>query len=374
MQISLVRPKGIKKEDMLKMSQDAARVCYSEKDFDDIEEEEKNEGLMEHIMKNGHHSQFEHVNLTFYFKEIPKAFAMLLNNEKQYATSEKSARYTQMRFDDPSQKERYGVWKERLKGEIEKIYPKSGNPEKRAEKIRKLCLENARYMTSVFTPCKMLHTINLRQLNFLVHGLERYSEDFSKSPFHRKLESSIGEFISQTKDYRIDLLKNQTDRRLSLFSDRNFEEHFGDVYSTSYRISFAGLAQAQRHRTISYNVLGGYGLNAPLGFFIPPIIRSDDALRKDWLDDLKEISKTDFPQAQLIKVNERGRMEDFRSKALLRLCGHAQYEIMENTKMTADRYSAHMPEVKGWISTKCSQGFKCEDPCMLGKKGIERIV
>ena len=57
------------------------------------------------------------------FEEIPKILAMILNNEKIYNTSEKSARYTHM---EPSEDEKalYEKWIEIYKTEISKKYPK----------------------------------------------------------------------------------------------------------------------------------------------------------------------------------------------------------------------------------------------------------
>lgn len=82
-----------------------------------------NQGLMDRMLNSGHHSVFEHVNFTFYFKKIPKMLAMVFNNEKQYSTSEKSARYTQMKGIPKKQRELYDKWMEILIPEIDKTYP-----------------------------------------------------------------------------------------------------------------------------------------------------------------------------------------------------------------------------------------------------------
>jgi len=138
-------------------------------------------------------------------------------------------------------------------------------------------------------------------------------------------------------------------------------------------MSFAGLAQAQRHRTISYNMLTP-GEHADYGFYVPEIV-NNNMLMNEWFEDLKEVSKKDFPQAQMVYVRERGNLEDFRSKMILRLCGHAQHEIMLNTGDTAEKYSKHVPEIANWIKPKCQQGMKCSGNCVwTGKKALERIV
>lgn len=325
-------------EEMLRFSQDCARVCYYEGDYEELRKEKSKEKLVQRLIKLGHHSIFEHVNLTFYMNGLPKMLAMVLNNEKQYATSEKSARYTQMSEIDEFQKEKYGKWMNILIPEIDKVFPNLKDKSERKKSIKKLAQENARYMTSVFTPTKMVHTINLRQLNFLQYEFDdfikkyEYSDEILKS----RLTSSMKEFLRQTNFLKIDGLKNQTDRHLSLFNDKKVKEHFGDVYSTNYLLSFAGVAQAQRHRTINYHISDGIQQGAKFGFFIPDVLSEE--LKSEWVKDLKEIAEYDIPQAQLIRVNERGIKEDFKSKRILRECGHAQYEIMKNTLGTSWKY------------------------------------
>ncbi len=290
---------------------------------------------------------------------------------------------------EPKQKIVYDKWIEILKPKIDRIYPQMDNAESRKNNIQKLAQENARYMTSVFTPTKMGHTINLRQLNHLISKFENYYEENknSESPLMNKIAQSMKDFVDQTKErWFIEGLQNQTDRDLSLFNSSKLEknqvysttinEHFADSYVTSYKLSLAGLAQAHRHRTINYNILNGAELKAPLGVFIPRIIRYDSDLMREWKEDLYGIAETDYPQAQLVAVAERGIIEDFRSKALLRMCGHAQAEIMENTHETAKKYFQYIDTFgKNALKPKCQQGIKCPSNCVwTGKKALERLV
>jgi thymidylate synthase ThyX len=361
-------------EEMKKLAQVAARICYSDKDIDGLDEEAYNSDLVDgRLLSSGHHSPFEHSHLTFYMK-VPKILAMVLNNERQYVTSEKSARFTIMKDMAPVQKELYDGWMKRIIPAISLIYPSMIDSGARDIAVKKLAQENARYITSVFTPTKMLHTINLRQLNFILNEFGSYvkSKSSSNNPFERKLSETMQEFLEQTLSLKIEGLENRTDRHLSIFNFEDSTNTFRDVYSTEYFMSFAGLAQAHRHRTISYNALTPE--DEPLGFYTPNIIKHMGE-EENWLSDLEEISQNDYPQAQLLIVRERGNIEDFRSKCLLRLCGHAQHEIMLNTKETAEIYSKKVPKVKGWTAPKCVQGFMCKEPCIwTGKKALERIV
>lgn len=361
-----------------RFSQTCAKTCYEQGNFDELQNEPLNKKFIQGLLDRGHHSVFEHMYFTFNMIGLPKALAMVLNNEKQYTTSEKSARYTVMEDIEPIQREKYDKWMSILTPRIEKVYP---DIKGRERAIRKLAQENARYMTSVFTPTKMIHTINWRQLNFLIQCFSEFEQgrQYCGKEFAERLIPWTKEFSKQLSGLKIEGMENQTDRHLSLFLGRKVEEHFGDVYSTSYSISFAGLAQEHRHRTINYHISGGTlqkkELGQHYGFFVPKIISEKYSLLKKWTNDLAEIAENDFPQAQFLKVNERGIIEDFRSKALLRMCGHAQYEIMKQTLSIAEAYKQYQQENTNALKPKCLQGITCPEPCVWGgKKALERIV
>ena len=339
--------------------------------------EEFNEKLIDdRVIPSKHHSVFEHIWFNFYLEGIPKIGAMILNNEKQYVTSEKSARYTQMIEVEPVQKELYNKWMEMLIPEIDKIYPSLSNSDTRKENITKLAQENARYMTSVFTPTNMTYTANLRQLNFLLRQFEKSSVSNISLDLEERIVPMLNEFARKIDSLKIPGLEyKDDDKGISLFDERNVEEHFGDVYSTKYLMSFASLAQAQRHRTISYHISDRIKLNSLFGFFIPKIV-SSTGLENEWIQDLEKIAKTDFPQAQLLAVNERGIIEHFREKAIERICGQAQYETMRNTVETAEKFSQYQKEYgDNSCGPKCLQGKKCNSPCIWGgEKATTRLI
>jgi thymidylate synthase ThyX len=211
--------------EFLKFAQDCARVCYSDKDWEALQEEAFNSGLIDkRILPSGHHSVFEHMNLTFYFDGMPKALVMAFNNEKQYATSEKSARYTQMDAIEPTQQQLYDKWMGIFGPKIEQAAPESQFPKlyqagsDGKTTAQKLAQENARYMTSVFTPTQMVHTLNLRQLNFLMNQFDRFGRENEDNTFNQRLADSMTEFNNQAYPlFGVPKLENQTDRHLSLF-------------------------------------------------------------------------------------------------------------------------------------------------------------
>ena len=76
------------------LSGKAAGVCYMPSTFDELLKEDKvktNKRVLQ-TKESGHHSVFDHNNITLYLDSVPKILAMIINNEKQYTTSEKSAR------------------------------------------------------------------------------------------------------------------------------------------------------------------------------------------------------------------------------------------------------------------------------------------
>lgn len=366
---STSREKTLTTDALKRFTQNFARVCYSQYDWNELLKEEFNQGLIDgRVLPSKHHSVFEHISLNFYLEGIPKIGAMILNNEKQYVTSEKSARYTQMKELEPRQKELYDKWMNILIPEIDKVYPKLKDADARNGAIKKLAQENARYMTSVFTPTKMAYTINLRQLNFLINEFEKGQVPYS-GDLEKKLIPVLQDFASQTDALKIQGLEHKLDKKLSLFSNRQVEEHFGDTYSTSYSMSFASLAQAHRHRTINYHISDGTQLGAQKGFFVPGLIQ-ESSLQEEWLQDLESVAQNDFPQAQLLEVNERGILEDFRLKVTERICGHAQYETMKNTLNTANKYAQYKEEFGDFYNKpKCAESSdSCNGTCVWGKR------
>ena len=82
------------KNEFNKLSGEFAGICYMSGTLQEIIAQplEKKLARAQKAKENGHHSIFDHECITLYLKDVPKLFAMLLNNEKVYATSEKSAR------------------------------------------------------------------------------------------------------------------------------------------------------------------------------------------------------------------------------------------------------------------------------------------
>ena len=360
------------KEEAINFGGKSAGICYMPDDIETLfsEPEEKTLRRANMTLNSGHHSVFDHTTYNFALEGIPKILAMILNNEKMYTTSEKSARYTKMK---PSEREKklYEKWIEIYKNEISKQYPEID--EKRA---KKLAQENARYLISVFTPATtMEYTVSLRQLNYIVHWFEDYIKNEEDNSFNKMLKPYLQEFIDNVSEYTIpELNTDAKNRKISLFDSRTSrKEEFGENYCTTYFGTFAQLAQNQRHRTLQCQMRL---LDEPK-FFIPKIIEDNEDLKTEWLKDINSLSDL-YPQGMLIQINERGTAENFILKCQERVCGCAQLEIMDQTidimkkyvEATKDSneeiYNLLLPYSKG---ARCTYpGFKCTAPCIWGAK------
>lgn len=358
------------KELFTKLGGRLAGICYMPHNFEALESESEEKTLRRaNLTKtSGHHSVFEHSFITLYLEDVPKLFAMLLNNERAYTTSEKSARYTKMSVSG-IEKELYEKWFNILQKEIEKKY--GDQPYFTEKRIAKLAQENARYFLSVFTPTSLAYTCSFRQLNYLYGWMKRIDE--FASPLFKKLKPQAEQFCEYLESMNLvdqDLVKGGNERFFSIENKKFRKEFFSDCYSTSYEGSFSSFAQAQRHRTLIYELKQ----IEPPKYFVPKIINNDEKLRSEWLQDMSKVEAL-TPQAQLVEIFERGTPENFLLKARERLCTTAQLEIMEQTKNTLQKYAKTADdeeirrEMQKHNGARCTSGYKCTEPCAF-KDGI----
>ena len=359
------------KDEAVDFSGKSAGICYLPDTVETLfaEAPEKTQRRADGNIKSGHHSVFGHPTYNLCLEGIPKILAMILNNEKIYNTSEKSARYTHME-PSPQEKELYEKWIEIFKEQILTQYPKF--EDKRA---LKLAQENARYLISVFTPATVMeYTVNFGQLNYIINWAKDYIKNAEENAFSIKLKETFKEFLATMPDLEIEGLDSRNkNRNFSLFAKRkNRNEEFGENYSVTYLASFAQLAQAQRHRTLSYEMTL---LDEPK-YYVPPIIAGTN-LEKEWLKDISSL-KEFFPQGMLVQVNERGTIENFVLKCMERLCGFSQLEIMQETKNIMNKYleaTKDKPELYQYLlpysrGARCTfPGWKCDSPCVFGGYG-----
>lgn len=365
------------KEEAMDFSGKSAGICYLPDTLETLfsESPEKTQRRVMGNIKSGHHSVFGHPTYNLSFEGIPKILAMILNNEKMYNTSEKSARYTVM---EPSEQEKelYEKWIEIYQEKITERYPEFDE-----KRTKKLAQENARYLISIFTPATVMeYTVNFGQLNYIINWAKDYIAEEPDNAFSIKLKKVFKEFLEAMPDLEVEGLDSKVKgRKFSLFAKReNRKEEFGENYCTTYLASFAQVAQAQRHRTISYEMT----LLDEAQYYIPPIIRGTE-LEKEWIKDIESL-KEFFPQGMLVQVNERGTIENFVLKCTERLCGAAQLEIMEQTQEIMKKYLESVKEDKELYDylvpyskgARCTfPAWKCTAPCIFGGKGaMNRVI
>lgn len=364
------------KDEALLFSGRSAGICYLPNTADELFSEpvEKTQKRVAMNLKFGHHSVFGHIYYNLLIENAPKILAMILNNEKVYNTSEKSAKFTVMKMDEV-ETELYKKWVRIIERLILREYPKM---EKNA---RKLAQENARYFVSVFTPATtMEYTVSLRQLSLIVNWAKDYIKNEEESPFSSRMKNVLEDFLDKLPAVVIPEINDEMKaRKLSFFATRKREEHFGETYSVNYCGSLTYLAQAQRHRTLSYEM--SFCRN-PF-YFIPTIVKRSDRLKWMWLEDMKLVAHN-YPQSLMVDINERGTIEDFVLKCMERMCGAAQHETMKTTESILHRYMRNVrdiPNLHDYLATydvgaRCNYpNWKCSSPCPFGKKeGTKRLV
>jgi hypothetical protein len=376
-------------EALLKFGGHTAGVCYNKEGFYKVVSEpiERTIARENMTLENGHHSVYDHVVLNLNLQNIPKMLAMVLNNEKQYTTSEKSARYTPVVRNDDSiitkaEEDLYNKWLKIFQIKIKKEY---GDVYSDA-KIKKLAQENARYLVTVFMPTQMIYSTTFRQINYIASWMEDYILSADRNnEFEIKLAYYMQEFINQLIEKNIldeRLMRNEKGRKLSLFGTdlEETEEHFGDVYSTTYKGSFAELAQAHRHRTLSYQMQ----MLDEKEYFVPPIIEDEPTLVDEWLGDIQSVGNV-RPQGELVLISEKGEYDNFILKCEERLCSAAQLEIMSQTRETLLKYREALKKSnhryasdidKYTKGARCTfPGFKCTEDCKFkeGKTLVRKI-
>ena len=357
------------KNEAIKLSGKIAGVCYDKEGFEHLinEPEARTMRRVDMTLYNTHHSVYDHIMISFNLQNIPKILAMVLNNEHQYTTSEKSARYTPVVRDACSiitenEERLYNKWLEIFKIKIKSQYGYIYND----AKILKLAQENARYLVTVFMPTQMIYTTSLRQINYIASWMQKYIKNIDvNNEFERKLAFSMQELIEALDSVNVleeALMRNEKDRSLSLFGsdlDKK-EEHFGDIYLTKYKASFAEIAQAQRHRTLDYQI----EMLDEKEYYVPPIIADEPTLVAEWLGDMQIVRGVN-PQGELVRIVELGKYADFILKCKERLCSEAQLELMQQTRETLLRYSKALKDSNNPLSKDIERylrGARCTFP------------
>lgn len=379
-----------------------AGVCYMKDSFDVLNSQEFEVKFKRGLstIQREHHSVAGHISMSVVIEGIPKICAMMLNNVGEYNTSEKSARYTVMKDLSERESKLYTKWHKVFIDLICEKYncisPEVPNAKELAKEkkcrftplqVDKLAMENARYMISVFTPTTMTYTTSMRQFNYIIDWCRKFyaAEANTGNAFFTRVADYMNELADRLRDVLyVDGLRDTKNRSFNLINKHEpaFDEikpFFGNTYQTTYKGTFAQLAQAQRHRTLDYVMY--FDGNAK-DFYVPPILEEHDDLVAEWLQDAESVADV-VPQCTLVKIFETGTAENFILKAKERECGCAQLEIQEQTILTHTLYenSEHLTnELRGLFSmygakVRCGfKDYKCTSPCTWGIKAPSRLI
>lgn len=362
-------------------------ICYSEEGLEASlkEDPEVTMKRIDRTTSGEHQSVFEHVNIGMHLKNSTKMLNMVLNNEHQYSTSERSLRYTYIKEDQCNLTKKeiklYQKWFDIIHGLIEKKYGSVLKP----FKMKTLAKENARYMTSIFVNTEMVHTIPLAQLNRVVMYMKDYVNKKNKNAFEKRVSKDFKAFISECE--RLNLIdprlqSNKKHRRLEIFREnlKDIPEEFGATYAITYPGSLAEYAHKERHRK-EQSFLERDESN---GFFVPPILEMEPGLVDEWLKDINSV-KDKVPQGELFNIHEEGTFESFILKLKERDCSAPQLEIFRQTNEIKEKYykalvakkHPYAEKLKPYMGRRrCGYpDYECPSPCGF-KEGIDgtRII
>ena len=369
-------------------------ICYDETgDYQKLKTEpvEDTQARVDMTMNLGHQSIYDHAVICLNIVNLPKYLAMVLNNEKQYTTSERSLRYTPVTMEatkdgiiSKAEVKLYEKWLEIFKREINREIESEGYNRKfyNNSRIEKLAQENARYQVTNLVPTKMTYTTTLGQTGRLAKWMLDFIERKDLQKPEQMLAGSMIAFVDELSRLNVlveKLMLNEKKRSLSLFSEHMLTkmENFGNSYTAIYNGSLAQLAQAHRHRTIHYEM--ELLPDNKKDYFIPPVIAKNPELVKEWLCDIRSVANL-RPQGELVKICEQGTDEMFILKTKESLCVSAQLEVMQRTAETLKKMHAATEQQNPALAKRLSQylggarcsfpDYKCLKPCGV-KQGID---
>lgn len=392
-EIDSITPEQLNHEQML-LSGKFAGTCYAKEGYATIrtQPEEKALKRAEGTAKRGHHSVFQHgvVNMEII---CPKMIAMLLNSIGVSNTSEKSARYTQMKPDTKEEEILYQKWHDIIAEEIEKIYPQRFQKKEKD----KLAYENARYMISVFSETSMVYSLPFRNFFYVLDWIQGMLDSLKKlsGAFNRRMAQEL-ESLRQAlltvvgtesfHDNKNEYFRFMPVQATGSYDDDNIE-YYGDVYTAKFQASLAQVAQEQRHRTTRVKINFGGDDPAEFGYFVPPIVEAAGR-KEEWLSDMARVGSV-YPQGILVSVTEQGLFEDFALKCKERMCGRAQLEIMQISADLLEKFAANQQNLSTANKKRLQQmledkkpcarceypDFICTEGCTWGKKeALKRLI
>ncbi|MBR6289393.1 MAG: hypothetical protein IKR19_08660 [Acholeplasmatales bacterium] len=367
--------------EMFKISGSAAATYYRPEGFDDNNANDLKKRTLDEVSKDNF-SIFDHGHVTLLL-HTSKIMGMVLKSMGFYNITEKSARYATLDIESDVEKDLYNKWIAIFINLITSYYGSFYE----FEDISGLAMENARYMTSIFTPTVMQYTVPfgravmmskwLNDLGQLMAGVSSHLDENMKYkwiyPRFSKECIELSEVIKNTlgvyhfEDIIVDKLnmgveffrvanyilktaeikaKNgDTDQDIfALYRDSRKDDFYSDCYISNYKASFVAVSQTETHRELHYSIDIPVENVEP---YVPKIIRGS-VYEIEWRDDFQKlVDKEILPQATILEVSESGRFEDFYIKCKERLCTRSQLEITEITRDQVVKFAVHSSNLSG---------------------------
>ena len=205
-----------------------AGICYMKDSYfdSDVSDNDKAFKRFSRVSVTGHHSIADHVRVEVLLENISKMLAIVLNSLQDYATSEKSGRYTTMGGNSEEERQLYCKWKTLFRKRILDLYPDiddevltkemtklghsdiiitngelNNNSMADFDDVHQNCLmnikvncstlpsiklaqENARYVLSVFTrSTTMGYSATLRQWNYIYDWCLKYMSQYEEQTY-----------------------------------------------------------------------------------------------------------------------------------------------------------------------------------------------
>lgn len=283
---------------------------------------------------NDHGTPDEHYEISVEITEIPKLLCMILNDEHQYTTCERSLRYTKVKESEyitDLEVAKYNKWYnlnlEMFKNNYYDWFLKvNKNDDKMALKdMEKKAGENARNFVSILTPTSIAYTAPwyqwqkiatylLDMANSPKTNLEKLAAPYAFELVSKLIDLNVvvlteivdvlyPDFKTKNNFYKKFLYTNNKGIKLSMFAHNNpfsginKPNEFGSSISYNSFMSIAACAQAQRHRTCDFE----FQEMKEFKFYIPEFIKNTE-YEQEYIKDMLEVKHL-YPQGQMLNFN-----------------------------------------------------------------------
>lgn len=399
-----------------------AAVCFKAGEITpwDIREAESDEILIKRglgTITADHVTPSQQVPVSLEIYGIPKIICMYLNNLGMQAADERSLRYTEVKPNEyltDIEVSLYNKWmtiiQDILWNDYKAYFLMTNNQDEKKAKIaiKKLAQENARSFITVFMPTSLTITSNFAEFNKLALQIERTINSENNTELEEMALPYLKEFLEQLKELKVIirncdiwginqklaqelkipinteyLYKDTKGIELNLFANKNkfsgiyMPDEFGASFHATRKISYAGFAQLQRHRTLRTEIAK---LPYDKEFFVPEFLDKYYDLQKEWLSDaMKSTAAAKYIQGDKILVSMEGTLKDLISYVgSERSCNRAQYEISKFYMQLLGDYYNYMVTYNGLLAEtmepyvgkyRCrTKDYKCPTPCPGGPR------